>query len=391
MNPIWLVAKREISTRVRTRAFVLGIVATLAIIGGYVGLMTFIGSQAGSTTVGLTPSASAVEQPLERSTAALDGSLEVGVVDERTGERLVREGDLDALVTGTPDALRLVVEEEPDGAVRAALDAYAQQRALDAELLRAGADPAQVQAAVAASAVTVTSLEEADPHRGERLALAMAAGVLLYMFLIMAVTMVSQGVVEEKSSRVVELLLSTIRPVQLLTGKVLGIGLTNLLQLVIIGGAGGAVAAFSGVLTLPSSAVAGTLVWALVWFLLGYALFSALVGAAASLVSRQEDLQSVTGPVMILLVAPFVVGVAILPGDPDSTIGTWLSLVPGFSSMLMPMRIALGVATTWQILLALVLSVVGTAGVLAIGGRIYANAILRTGARVNLRDALRTA
>ncbi|MDR7301470.1 ABC transporter permease [Haloactinomyces albus] len=389
---VWLVARRELDTRVRTRSFVLGTLVMILLIAAYPALMFFIGQNASATTVGFTGRAAAVIQPTEITAESMGESVEGReITDVADGKQQVRAGELDALVTGTPGALKLIVEDRPDAGLRAVLDAVAGQQALNTELSRAGLDPAEVNAAVASAKVAVTSLEPADPQQGQRLALAMAAAFLLYFMLIGSSQMVAQGVVEEKSSRVVEILLSTIRPSQLLAGKVLGIGLTGLLQFLVIGVVGVVATTTTGLMTLPSTASAGTLVWALVWFLLGFFFYATIMAAGASLVSRQEDLQGVVMPIIMLLIVPFVVGISILPNDPESSLGTALSLVPGFSPVLMPMRIALGVAAPWEIAVSIVLSVLATAALLWLGGRIYSNAVLRTGARVKLSEALRAA
>ncbi|MCA1225709.1 ABC transporter permease [Saccharopolyspora sp. 6M] len=387
---VWLVARREVNTRIRTRSFLLSTAAILVILIGYAGLMFFIGQQSGSTKIGFTGQATAVATPLRSTAARLGTTVESSRIPDRaTGERLVADGELDGLVTGAPDALHLVVRGEPDSAVRTALDEVVRQQALDAQLAMAGLEPADVHQVLAGAHVDVRTLEPADPQRDQRLGVAVGAGMLLYFFLIMFGQAVAQGVVEEKTSRVVEILLSTIRPAQLLAGKVLGIGLAGLAQFVLIGGIGLAAAMGSGVLALPSTALAGTLVWTLVWFLLGFYLYATVLAAAASLVSRQEDLQSVVSPVIMVLVVPFLVGVTVLAQDPESRLGAALSLVPGFSPVLMPMRTALGVAEPWECVVSVLLGVAALLVLLRLGGRIYANAVLRTGARVKLTEALR--
>jgi ABC-2 type transport system permease protein len=390
MSPVWLVARREIIARVRTRAFVLGTAAIIALLGGYAALMVVIGQNGGNTTVGFTGQATAVAAPLQSASTSLGAPITVqDIGDPADGERRVRDGELDALVTGAPDALNVVVKSEPSTRLRAALDTVMRQQALDAELAKIGVNPSEVRSAAVGAQAHVTSLERADPQREERLGLAMASGILLYMFLIMSGQAVAQGVVEEKSSRVVELLLSTIRPTRLLTGKVLGIGLAGLLQFVIIAAAGLTATTATGLLTLPSAAVLGSIIWALVWFVLGFFCYATVLAAAASLVSRQEELQGVVTPVIMILVVPFVIGISILPNNPESTLGAVLSLVPGFSPVLMPMRIALNVAAPWEVAASLVLTLATVVGLLWLGGRIYSNAVLRNGARVKLSDALR--
>lgn len=390
LRTVWTVARREVNTRIRTRSFLISTAAILAILIGYAALMFFIGQQGATSKIGFTGQATAVATPFERTAARLGTTIEsTRIPDQATGEQLVADGELDGLVAGAPDALNLIVRTAPDSGVRTALDEVVRQQALDAELAMAGLEPADVHAVLAGAHVDVRTLEPDDPQRGQRLGMAVGAGMLLYFFLIMFGQAVAQGVVEEKTSRVVEILLSTIRPTQLLAGKVLGIGLAGLAQFVLIGGIGLAAAVGSGVLALPSAALLGTMLWALVWFLLGFYLYATVLAAAASLVSRQEDLQGVVTPVIMLLVIPFIVGLTVLPSDPESSLGAVLSLIPGFSPVLMPMRTALGVAAPWESAVAVLLSIAALAGLLRLGGRIYANAILRTGARVKLTDALR--
>ncbi|MFR9730923.1 ABC transporter permease [Saccharopolyspora sp. MS10] len=387
---VWTVARREVTTRIRTRSFLISTGAILAVLVGYAALVLFIGQQGRTAEVGFTGQANAIATPFESTATRLGTEVRTSQVpDQATGERLLADGELNALVTGAPDALNLVVRDTPPPRIRTALDEVVRQQALDAELAMAGLEPAEVHAVLAGAHVQVRSLEPADPQRGQRLGVAIGAGAVLYFFLISFGQAVAQGVVEEKTSRVVEILLSTIRPAQLLAGKVLGIGLAGLVQFALVGGIGMLAAVGTGALALPSSALLGTALWTLVWFLLGFALYATVLAAAASLVSRQEDLQGVVTPVIMALVVPFVVGVSLLPSDPESPVGAALSLVPGFSPVLMPMRTALGVAAPWEAALAVLLDLVALAVLIRVGGRVYAGAVLRSGARTSLRDALR--
>ena len=176
--------------------------------------------------------------------------------------------------------------------------------------------------------------------------------------------MVAQGVVEEKASRVVEIVLSSVRPWQLLLGKVLGLGAVGLLQLVVLGGAGLAVAGAAGVLS-GGAGLVSTVVSVVVWYLLGFALYATVFAAAGSLVSRQEDTQSVLSPITITVLLGFVVGFNLLTSDPRGTAITVISLLPPFSPLFMPARIALGVAPVGQVVLAFALTIAFTAAVLA--------------------------
>jgi ABC-2 type transport system permease protein len=281
------------------------------------------------------------------------------------------------------------VKEDLNADLRIALDAIAQQQVLEAQLAAIeDVDPNQVLETVASAHVDVHSQQAPDPRRGQRLAVALLIIALLYVSLVLYGTMVAQGVIEEKSSRVVEILLATVRPWQLLTGKVLGLGLVGLIQLAVIGVAGLVLASATGVLSISGVAISSVL-WGLLWYLLGYFLYATVFAAVGSLVSRQEDAQSVLTPITLVLVVAFVLGFGVLAQDATSTASTVLSLVPPFSPILMPGKIALGAAPAWQIATAIALTLAAIALLTRLGGRIYQNAVLHMGTRVRLRDALR--
>jgi ABC-2 type transport system permease protein len=126
-----------------------------------------------------------------------------------------------------------------------------------------------------------------------------------------------------------------------------------------------------------------------VWYLLGDFAYALMLAAAAALVSRQEDVGSVITPALMLLIAGFVFGVTQLPDDPDGRLMQTLSMVPLFAPMLMPMRLALGGVPAWQAALSVALMLASIPALVALAGRIYRNAVMRTGARVRLAEAWR--
>jgi len=211
--------------------------------------------------------------------------------------------------------------------------------------------------------------------------------VVLYGLLLLFAQFVAQGVVEEKSSRVVELLLATMRPWQLLAGKILGLGLLGLGQMVVIGVVGVTAALALDVVEVPGEVI-GTVVTVVAWFVLGYAFYASVFAVAASLVSRQEDLGSVLTPASMLLIVGFVVSVQ-AAGDPGGTLATVTSFVPGMSPLVMPVRQAAGEAALWEVALAVVLMLLAIALAVRLGGRVYAGALLRTSGKTKIREALR--
>ncbi|MEV6604403.1 ABC transporter permease [Kutzneria sp. NPDC051319] len=385
---IGLVAGREFTTRVRSKSFVISTLLILAVMAAYVVLFTVIGK--GTTAkVGLTGQATAMAQPLTAAAEHLGKTVQISTVDnEADGVQQVRDGKLDLLVKGPLGAPTAVFKSTVDPALQNALEQQVRAQALQA-LLAQIQQPASVLNPVLNAKVTLDQLEPPDPDQGPRIAVSLITGIVLVISIITFGTAVAQGVVEEKSSRVVEILLATIRPWQLLAGKILGIGAVGLIQVLVIAGVGLVLARTSGVVDLPTVTV-GTVLAALGWYVLGFFLYAALLGAAGSLVSRQEELQSAVTPVTLLPTIGFVVGVNLLIPNPTNTISTVLSMVPLFTPTLLPARIALGVAPPWQIALAVALMIASIAVVTWLAGRIYRNAVLQTGGRVRLLDALRS-
>ncbi|MFD1149500.1 ABC transporter permease [Saccharothrix hoggarensis] len=386
---VFLVARREFLGKVRTKSFLWGTLVIVAVMAGYVLLQALLFDDAGRDRVALGGQATALAEPLKQTAASFGREVEtVDVTDPAAAEEQVRSGDVDVLVTGAPDALRVVVKEGLSDELRNAIDLIVKQQVLDAQLAEAGVDPAVLAGNVARAGVDVVTLEPADDRKGERLAIGLVIAALLYYSLLVYGTMVAQGVVEEKSSRVVEILLATLRPWQLLLGKVVGLGLVGLLQLLLIGGIGLVLSAVSGVVDVAGVA-GGALATGLLWYLLGFFLYATVFAAAASLVSRQEELQSVLTPISMSIVVAFVVGINLMISDPTGATVTVLSLLPPFAPILMPGRMAMGVAPAWQVLLAVVLALAAVALITWLGGKVYSNAVLRTGARVRLREVLR--
>lgn len=168
----------------------------------------------------------------------------------------------------------------------------------------------------------------------------------------------------------------------------IGLGIVGLVQLVIIAAVGTVVASATGVLTL-SGVAASTVLSGLLWYILGFFLYATIYAGAGALVSRQEDTQSVLTPINMILIIGFVVGFNLLVRDPDSTASMVLSLIPLLSPILMPGRIAAGVAGGWEVAVAALLTIAAVVLLNWLGGRMYRNGVLHTGSRMKLRSALR--
>lgn len=382
---VLLVARREFLAQVRGRSFVVGLLVTITVFALF-GLVTvFVASQTSHASLGLTPSAAGLEPELRQAGSTQGLALAVQLVGEQRGRAAVASGDLDALLGGEPGNYRLLGRDGVSSALEGVVTTAVRQQTLTAALAGAGLDPSTV---TARSTVGTSTLEPADPQRGQRLGLAIVGTILLFFSFSGYGQLVATGVVEEKQSRVVELLLATITPWQLLTGKILGLGAVGMLQLVVLGVLGIVVGAVAGVLTVPAAA-ASMFIVVLVWYLLGFFLFAALYAAVGSTVSRQEELGPVITPMIFAIIIPFVLTLNLLPADPRNGVAAVLSFVPFFAQTVMPARFALGVAPLWQVAVSAVITLAATVLVVRLAGRVYRNSVLRTGARVPLREALR--
>jgi ABC-2 type transport system permease protein len=386
---VWLVLKRELNTRLRTRSFVIGTVVLLVLLLGYVGFQTSLAGSAEKNTVGLTGQATGIARQLQVEAVQAGRQIStVTVTDPAEGRKQVEDGDLDALVSGSAAKLTATYKSSLDDQLRRVLDQVAQQQVLDGVLSSAQLAPAEVMAQVDGTHVRDDPISPEPADHTQRLVVGLIVAFLLYLSIITYGMMVAQGVVEEKSSRVVEILLASVRPWQLLLGKVIGLGLVGLTQLVILAAAGLAAASATGVFSLSGFAT-GTLLWGLLWYLLGFLLYATIYGALGSLVSRQEDTQSVVSPLNIILIVGFIAGINLLLQDPSGSGTKVLSLIPLLSPILMPARISTGVAAGWEIALSLGLTVAFVALLTWVGGRIYGNSVLRIGSRIKLSEALR--
>ena len=389
MNGVWLIAQREITTRLRSRAYRISTIVLALILVALAVATRLVGSTQ-DFTVGVTAATAPLATPLTASAASIGETVKTRTVpDEAAGRADVASGSLDALLVGDGSTVHVVVKKGANAKLDNALQVLAGRTALARQISQLGGDPAAVESAVAGARVQVDSLTPPHKYDTQRLLLGIIAGVLIYLSLMLAGQAVAQGVVEEKTSRVVELLLSTVRPWELMTGKVLGIGIVSLAQMVVIGGAGLAAGLGTGALTIGTSAAVGTLVWLVVWFLLGYFAYALAFAAVAALVSRQEDVAGVVTPVLVFVIVGYVLGVSILPANPGSGLIEVMSMIPMFAPTLMPMRLTLGGVPVVE-------SVVAVAGVLVVipalvwlSGRIYRNAVVRSGARIKLSEAWR--
>jgi ABC-2 type transport system permease protein len=383
----WLVARREMRERGRSRAFLVSLVLMVVIVAAMLVLPGLVSSGGGTRDVGLAGSA-----PAALAATIAEQARTVGITARvhhyasvAAGEQAVRQGRADVLVVG---AQRMEWPGRADQQLKAVVTGAIQLVTVRERATAAGLGPGAAAALLAPVPVTSVELGRvAGRSPADEAAVTVMTLVLFFCISIFG-AMVLTGVLEEKASRVVEVLLARIPARALLAGKIAGIGLLGLAQIGITALAALAVAAAVPSIHLP--AVGGAvLAWAVVWFVLGYALYATVYGALGSLGSRVEDAQSVAGPVMVILPVAYFASFLMI-AQPASAAARAISYFPLTAPMAMPGRIAMGAAAWWEPVASAILTLATTAALVLLAGRLYTNAILHTGPRLSLKDAWQT-
>lgn len=352
---VWLVTEREVGSKLRSKAFLIstGLLFALALIGVIWGGVA--ADSDSRTPVAVTPGTAAV-------VAQLDDVIETTEVASVAEARdLVSSGDVDAaLVPGgaEPFGYTLIAEDSVPTTLLSMLSVSPQ-----VELLTTDAIDEQL-----------------------RYFVALFFGLVFFVAALTFGTTIASSVVEEKQTRVVELLISAISTRALLAGKVLGntiLAMGQILGLSAIAVIGLAVTDQGELL----DGIGAPLAWFAVFFLFGFILLAALYAAAGAMVSRQEDIGSTTTPLTLLVMAPYFL---VIFFNDNPVVMAVLSYVPFSAPVGMPVRIFVDEAQWWEPLLSLVILLATCVAAIVVSAKIYQNSILRMGARVKLADALRT-
>ena len=381
---IGLVARREILTRVRERSFLLSGALSLLMIAAITLLPAVLSPDEGPERVAATDARGArVATAAARSVDGSQSAIEVRRLGAAEARRALAGGEVAAVVS----ANRLAFQESPDDTLVAALqDADARLKA-DEALAAAPIGDEQRRAVLEPAPLAVEVLDPEDPEAQARAGVAFVTVLLLYAQLLTFGYFVASGVVEEKASRVVEVLLAAIRPRDLLAGKVLGIGLLGLLQLGVIAAVGIFTASATDALAIDREMLSAVAL-AVVWFVLGYAFYAMLFACAGALVPRQEELQAATMPLTLLILVGFFLSFGVLQ-DPDGTLARVSAFVPPLAPMTLPPRIALGEAGAGEIAGGAIACVAAIVALVPLAARIYSGGLLGTRTRVGLREAWR--
>jgi ABC-2 type transport system permease protein len=419
MHKIWLVFKREYVTRVRTKAFIFGTIALPILSLVILTISIFLSGNSSAYTVrisildeagGLAGSVKKIlmansankdqpdvevletlEKPAPEQEAYLLSQIESGRLD---GLLVLPKG----LLTGKAPA------ELHAGNFRAMTFLGPVQRAVSVALIthrlkEEGKQAGNIKNVFQLADVQLVNMAAGgEKGSGEDIYItAIVAGILLYMTLTLYGMSTMHSVMEEKSTRIIEILVSSIKPFYLLSGKIVSVGAVALTQYLVWGITIGVLMAYSsgfaGLVRPGASAPAlhlppRLLIYLVVFFLAGYFLYASLYAAAGAIVSTDEEARHAQMPVTLLIMGSFLLFNVVL-NDPNSTLSVVLSITPFLSPILMTLRVAIAPPPFWQIALALALSILTTIWVIRFSAKIYRVGILMYGKRPSLRELRR--
>jgi len=369
-----LVARREWNERIGARSYRITTVVLVAAVVLAVGIPALLSGSSKPHKVGVVGGAQGIATVRAAGAVIKQKVDPVPYASLAGAQRQLRAGHLSGVyVVGR----RVLIKQAPASGTSSP--------ALANAIAQLGAGGAH--AAAIAQPLPVHGLERAAKPLPTRLT-GMAVAILIYILVLTYGQRITSGVVEEKSSRVVEILLSSIRPAQLLIGKVLGIGATALVQVAALVAAFFIVASATGSNVLHGAA-AGVVVIGALWMVLGYAMYCTMFAAAGSMVSRESDANNITFPVVIPLLVAYVLSFNVIFSASGPGFYKVLAYIPLTAPIASTVEYAIGGIGVLGVAISLVVSAALTAVLARVAAKIYENSILRTGARISLREALR--
>lgn len=417
MHKTWLIIKREYITRVKTKGFVIGTVIVPLIGIGFTLLIVFLVTHQSRHSLRL-----AIVDNAGGIASSVAGGLQSKMPDGKPQFNILESIDRPASLTAVQDDLRAKINSN-------ALDAYLvipSDLSKSVELhtknpgnfsllgpLSTAVNQAVVEARLSARGVHVDNVRElvrsADlqvikvgktgesVERGQTIGVAIALVILLYTTLLMYGIITMRSVLEEKTTRTMEVLISAVTPSELLAGKILGVAGVAFTQfliwtasLALLGSYGAAMAAMGGAGSILSAlhVPMSLLLYAMVYFFGGYFLYSAMFAAVGAACSNEQDAAQLQWIAMAPLVFTMVIYTLVL-NDPASRISIILSEIPFFAPVLMPLRVSLQTPPMWQMALSIGLLFLSIVAVIYFSAKIYRVGILMYGKRPTLPELVR--
>jgi ABC-2 type transport system permease protein len=381
----WLVARREITDRARAKSFWIASILLLVAVAAGAVIPALLAGKHSTAHIGIVGGPAAAMAQTAHAAGRISGTA-VTVTElpnVKAAEAELRAGKIEAALVG--DSEVLVSKESVTGSsIGTTLAEIGGLQKLYAQL------PPSAAAALAAHgiALPVHSLSPPTKDLATRIT-GLTAAILIYVIILTYGIRITIGVGEEKATRVVEVLLTTLRPVQLLAGKVIGMGLMALSQIAAMVAVYLALGHAVGSPDVRSAATSIVLAAGL-WIVLGYGFYCTAYAAAGSLISRQSDAYNAALPLQIPLILAYALVYTVIYSTSINPFFHVLAFIPFTAPVAMPVLIALGAAPAWQVVLSAGITVVSTVWMARLAGAIYGRAILRTGSRLKVRQVLRS-
>jgi ABC-2 type transport system permease protein len=428
LRNVLLIARREYRERVRTRGFLITTVMIPLIMGGFVCGSIFLNSKTVSDTqiavvssdtqlaLDLQTELERRQHPqietadrrqappstptqLKRQPRIFVNAMDPGPSTRAELDGDLESGDLDGYLWITPAASpterpTFVYTSRPDAqsSIKSTLADALRQVLLREQLTHRGVVAAEVDTML--QPVTIVAAQGL-PHQDHGSAM---IGVSILFFVMYLVIMlygmnVARSIIEEKTSRIFEVLLATIRPEAMMAGKIVGVGSVGLTQvgiwlvaLLVLAAAARGVHLFGDPLSIALTA--SQVVFFLIFFILGYAFYSSIAAALGAMTNSEQELQQLNMFLVLPLLFCFVMLGPLLTA-PDSTAARVLALIPPFTPLLMYLRVCLGHPAHWEVALSIALTLATIYGIIWVTSRIYRIGVLMYGKRPSLPEIFR--
>ena len=381
-EPAWLlVTRREVVSRITDKSFLLGTAFMVVLIAGFIGFNAWQEERTDTVTLAATPDSAAMATAIADAAPGVDENVEVTVVevDDRTAaEAALRDDDVDAWLHPTEAGWQLTSESSEQDSLTDVVRTVVSQRVLADNAADVGSTVEDLQAG---STVTTAFLRGDAEKAGVADAVGFVFVFLFYFAALVFGMQLASSVIEEKQSRIVEIISAAIPLRHLLAGKVLGNTALAMIQLLVYLAVGLVGLSFTSYKSYVP-ALSGPTAWFIAFFFAGFVALACLWAVAGSLASRTEDLQATSTPLTMLMLVMFFGGLSL-----DGRGQVIASFVPPVSAVVMPKRILAGGVEWWEPLLALGLLAAFAAVTVWLGERLYRRALLQTGGRVSLRQA----
>ncbi|MEB0248756.1 MULTISPECIES: ABC transporter permease [unclassified Mucilaginibacter] len=405
MNKILLIIQREYVTRVRKKAFLIMMFAVPLLLAGMTALIAYVAKDNNQIT---KPQVVKVIDESHLFESKLKNAKNIQFIPtdetvEKAKEGLKDNEDLSVLLISKNYAhkpVQFFSKKKPSFTLTGEVENQMNEIASTNTMLANHIDTALLNQAkknrVNVSAMEVTEAGTKDANVGASMGVGIACAILIYMSLFIYGAQVMRGVIEEKTSRIIEVIISSVKPFQLMLGKIIGVGLVGLTQftawivLSIIAtkvagnnSSSGIMGALQTLQTIPVGYVLGCFLF---YFITGYLLYSALFAAVGSAVDSETETQQFMFPITLPLLFTYILSVSVLFQAPDSPLAVWLSIIPFTAPVAMMVRIPFGGVPDWQLALSMFMMVVGFLFTTYVAARIYRVGILMYGKKASFKE-----